>query len=224
MTEPFSLVLLGLRVRGLASAAAVAEVAGLAVSVVVGHLEHCRRNDWATFRDGRLAGWALTPLGRVEGERRLAEELDALGARSRVEADYGRFLALNATLLQVCAFGSYERANGRMITATRPTTLRCCGASLRSTTAHCRWSGISATACRGCSPTLGGSRRLWPMLWPVTSTGSRGFDPIATTWFGSNCTKTYWPRWAGLDQRKVFEGTMSGEQHRKSVDRVLALP
>ena len=104
MTEPFSLVLLGLRVRGLASAAAVAEVAGLAVSVVVGHLEHCRRNDWATFRDGRLAGWALTPLGRVEGERRLAEELDALGARSRVEADYGRFLALNATLLQVCAF------------------------------------------------------------------------------------------------------------------------
>lgn len=41
-------------------------------------------------------GWSLTPEGRVEGERRLAEELDASGARPVVVDVHVRFLPLNA--------------------------------------------------------------------------------------------------------------------------------
>lgn len=41
-------------------------------------------------------GWSLTAEGRVEGERRLAEELDTSGARSVVVDVHVRFLPLNA--------------------------------------------------------------------------------------------------------------------------------
>jgi hypothetical protein len=44
----------------------------------------------------------LLGAGRLEGERMLADELDATGARDAVEAAYRRFLGLNQRCLQVC--------------------------------------------------------------------------------------------------------------------------
>ena len=46
--------------------------------------------------------WRLTPEGRDEGERLLAIELDAAGARGRVTEGYDRFLRVNGPLLRVC--------------------------------------------------------------------------------------------------------------------------
>lgn len=42
------------------------------------------------------SGWSLTDRGRVEDERRLAVELDAVGGRAAVTGVYERFLPLNA--------------------------------------------------------------------------------------------------------------------------------
>jgi hypothetical protein len=44
-------------------------------------------------------GWSLTDAGRAEDERRLAEELDAAGARSTVEEAHDLFQPLNERFL-----------------------------------------------------------------------------------------------------------------------------
>ena len=53
-------------------------------------------------RDGRMAGWMLTPEGRTHGEALVAAELDAAGARSAVDGLYRRFLEVNQGFLAVC--------------------------------------------------------------------------------------------------------------------------
>jgi hypothetical protein len=45
---------------------------------------------------GGAGGWSLTERGRAEGERLLAEALDAVGARATVAAVQGRLLPQNA--------------------------------------------------------------------------------------------------------------------------------
>ncbi|WP_377641354.1 hypothetical protein [Oryzobacter terrae] len=51
---------------------------------------------WSTFLE--MAGWSLSTSGRHEGERLLAEELDASGGRGVVEAGHHSFLPLNAVV------------------------------------------------------------------------------------------------------------------------------
>ena len=46
-----------------------------------------------------LAGWSLTETGRLEGERRLAEELERTGARPVVERAHDTFARLNERFL-----------------------------------------------------------------------------------------------------------------------------
>lgn len=46
--------------------------------------------------------WALTPAGRRHHEQLLAAQLDASGARRRVEAIHARFVPLNDALLAIC--------------------------------------------------------------------------------------------------------------------------
>ena len=53
-------------------------------------------------RDGRLAGWSLTPEGRASHADRLRQDREAAGADVAVGAGYARFLAVNAGFLALC--------------------------------------------------------------------------------------------------------------------------
>jgi len=96
------LVLHGLRLKGFARADEVSDVTSVTASEVNRHLDQLQVDELVLYRDGRLTGWALTPTGRAEHARLLAEELAALGCRAVVEDAYGRFLELNPELLAVC--------------------------------------------------------------------------------------------------------------------------
>ena len=53
-------------------------------------------------RDGRIAGWSLTPEGRADHAARLRQDREAAGAADAVRAAYERFLAVNAAFLVLC--------------------------------------------------------------------------------------------------------------------------
>lgn len=101
-SDPELLVLHGLRLKSFASAEVLAAATGLALDVVTGSLEQFRDKEWVRHRDGAITGWMLLAAGRAEGERRVHDELDQIGARAEIDADYRQFLTLNQPLLQVC--------------------------------------------------------------------------------------------------------------------------
>jgi hypothetical protein len=101
-SEPRFLVLHGLRLKGFAEAAPVAEGAGLDPAEAEDHLRALAGEGLVSRRDGRVSGWSLTPDGRGEHRRLVGEELDVSGAKAVVDGAYRRFLALNADLLGVC--------------------------------------------------------------------------------------------------------------------------
>jgi hypothetical protein len=99
---PDLLVLHALRLRTLAGAEQIAARFALPAETVDDSLRRAAAAGWVVHRDGRMSGWRLTSVGRVEGERLLADELDAAGARSVVLSQYEAFLVLNPELLAVC--------------------------------------------------------------------------------------------------------------------------
>jgi DNA-binding MarR family transcriptional regulator len=101
-SEPRFLVLHGLRLKGFAEAAPVAEAAGLDAAEVEDHLRALAGEGLVSRRDGRVSGWSLTSDGRAEHRRLVSEELDVSGAKAVVDDAYRRFLALNPELLAVC--------------------------------------------------------------------------------------------------------------------------
>ena len=96
-------VLHALRVKGFAETDVLAEVTHLDDVTVVRALEDFAAEALVQRKQGvQVSGWVLTPQGRAEHEKRLAEELDAAGARAEVERRYVDFTALNPAVLQVC--------------------------------------------------------------------------------------------------------------------------
>jgi hypothetical protein len=96
-------VLHGLRVRGFAETDVLAEITHLDAVTVVRALEEFAAEGLVSRKQGvEVSGWVLTPQGRAEHEKRLAEELDAAGARAEVECQYAAFTELNGAVLQVC--------------------------------------------------------------------------------------------------------------------------
>src|SRR6478752_1160681 len=84
----------------MSDAAAVARRTGLAREVAEELLLDDEARGWVqrvAFAD--LAGWSLTETGRLEGERRLADELDRTGARPAVERVHDTFARLNERFL-----------------------------------------------------------------------------------------------------------------------------
>jgi hypothetical protein len=84
----------------MADAAAVARRTGLARAVVEDLLLDDEARGWVSrmaFAD--LAGWSLTETGRLEGERRLADELDRTGTRPVIEGVHDTFARLNQRFL-----------------------------------------------------------------------------------------------------------------------------
>jgi hypothetical protein len=105
----------GLRLKGFAEPAAVAELVGLPEDVVVAHLADMEAAGLAQHREGRLSGYVLTPDGRGEHERLLSAELDGAGGRDAIHAAYVRFLSLNAELLTVCTAWQLRDVAGQSV-------------------------------------------------------------------------------------------------------------
>ena len=103
MGHPSSAELLTLhtvRVTGMTDAAAIARRTGLPREVVEELLLDDQARGWVSRVDfAGLAGWSLTESGRLEGERRLADELDRTGARPVVDEAHDTFVRLNQRFL-----------------------------------------------------------------------------------------------------------------------------
>jgi DNA-binding MarR family transcriptional regulator len=102
-SDPRLLVLHGLRLKGQAGAAAIAESAGLATADVEAWLERLAADGLVVHRDTPAPAWSLTPAGRAEHSRLVGREIDAAGVRPAIEGAYERFRALNGGVLDACS-------------------------------------------------------------------------------------------------------------------------
>jgi predicted ArsR family transcriptional regulator len=101
-SDPRLLVLHGLRLKGQADAAAVAESAGIATAEVESWLVRLAADGLVVHRDVP-EGWSLTPAGRAEHARLVGREIDAAGVRPAIEGAYERFRVLNGAVLDACS-------------------------------------------------------------------------------------------------------------------------
>ena len=100
VSSPELLALHGLRVKGMADSAAVAERFAVDRELVEELLLDYEALGWISrVRFADIDGWALTERGRVEDERRLAAELDETRTRSEVVAAHDVFVVLNSRFL-----------------------------------------------------------------------------------------------------------------------------
>jgi hypothetical protein len=111
-SDPTTLAMHGLRLKGFAEAEAVADAVGIDEGDAKSRLDQLVADGLATYRDGRISGFSLTPAGRAEHADRLAAELDAAGQRERVTAAYRDFLVLNPDLLAVCTAWQLREVDG----------------------------------------------------------------------------------------------------------------
>jgi hypothetical protein len=84
-----------LAIKGLGSTDALVAVTGVEAPAVDDELAELARTGAVLRREGRVAGWALTPAGRELHAHARAEEVLPSAARSELDAGYERFLALN---------------------------------------------------------------------------------------------------------------------------------
>lgn len=102
-SPPELLVLHTIRLNGLADDAAIADRTGVDREQVSELLADEEAYGWVTHVEfAGSSGWTLTDSGRAEGARRLAEELDLVGARSVIERTHHEFGAPNARLMRAC--------------------------------------------------------------------------------------------------------------------------
>ncbi len=101
-SNPEVLTLLALRLKNFSSTETLAELFDLDPDETEARLASMQADGLATYREGRVSGWSLTPDGRVEAQRRLNEELAEAGCRDAVTPAYQQFLALNGEFLAVC--------------------------------------------------------------------------------------------------------------------------
>ena len=96
------LALLGLRLKGFASAAAVADVVGVDEADIAVALQAAVSEGLVRFNEDRGVYLLDPATGRPEGERLLSDQLDDADVRADVEAAYREFLVLNGPMLQLC--------------------------------------------------------------------------------------------------------------------------
>jgi hypothetical protein len=103
-TTPADLrVLHAARTLGYATAARLAVRAGLSEAAATEYLLDAQARGWTTYSSfGDDGGWSLTEAGKRHGEALLADELDAAGARTAVEAVYREFLPVNDVVAGAC--------------------------------------------------------------------------------------------------------------------------
>jgi hypothetical protein len=102
-SDPADLALHGVRVLGFPTTSRIAVRFGVDRDTVEEALLDAEARGWVrTLTFGPTSGWSLTDAGRVEGERRLAAELDRTGLREAVTAAHARFLPLNRRFGAAC--------------------------------------------------------------------------------------------------------------------------
>lgn len=114
-SDPRFLVLHGLRLKGFGDVSAVAEAAGVDDPDAKPELDGLVAEGLAAYREGRLSGFTLTPAGRAEHARLIAEELDGSGQRDAVHAAYQRFLGINGDLLGICTAWQLRDVDGESV-------------------------------------------------------------------------------------------------------------
>lgn len=102
-SAPEDLALHGVRVFGFPTAERIALRYGLDAAEVEELLLDVEAVGWTRRSSfGGSSGWSLTPLGKAEGERRVAAELERSGARDVVEAVHRDFLPVNRSFGDAC--------------------------------------------------------------------------------------------------------------------------
>ena len=112
-SDPRTLVMHGLRLKGFAEAPAVAEAVGISEPDAKPVLDQLVVEGYATYRDGRISGFTLNAIGRAHHAELLSAELDAAGQREALHAAYRRFLGLNTELLTVCTDWQLRDVDGQ---------------------------------------------------------------------------------------------------------------
>ncbi len=102
VSEPRLVVLHGLRLKGLSGLDRLANHVGMDQVTVASLLASLEAGGLVAQRQGRLAGWTLTPAGRAIHPRLLSEELEVARCRHVVESCYRRFLPVNQEVLAAC--------------------------------------------------------------------------------------------------------------------------
>lgn len=103
VSAPDDLALHGVRVLGFPTTSRVAGRYGLDVDTVEELLLDFEASGWVRHLSfAGSSGWSLTDAGRVENERRLAAELDRIGARDTVTGAHATFLPLNRRFGAAC--------------------------------------------------------------------------------------------------------------------------
>lgn len=114
-SPPRLLALHGLRLKGRAEAGAVAEYMDADPRAIGDALTSLEGEALVEHRSGRFPGYGLTPAGRDEGQRLLADELDQHGLRPHVEAAYAEFLLYNRQLLTICTMWQLRDVGGSRV-------------------------------------------------------------------------------------------------------------
>ncbi|MHC6214442.1 hypothetical protein [Rhodococcus ruber] len=95
-------VLHSLRVKGLANDAVLSALSGVPVEDLPAALDPLVEQGLVVRREGRMPGSMLTPAGKGEHLRLLAQDPAATGAAPALKAFYDRFLPINSEFKQVC--------------------------------------------------------------------------------------------------------------------------
>ena len=124
-SEPTTLALHAVRLLGFADAGRVAGRFQLDRAAVESALEDFRASGWVTRSefDG-TAGWSLTEAGRLEHERRLAAELDAIAGRAALTAVHQAFVPLNSQIQDAVTKWQLRPIGGNRMAANDHTDFR----------------------------------------------------------------------------------------------------
>jgi hypothetical protein len=105
----------GLRLRGLAETAAVADLVDQSTPCTDLALGSLVEQGFVVRRSGDRPGWALTPAGVEEHQRRLGVQLDESGQRQPVTHCYQAFGPLNTRFLQLCTRWQVRTIDGAKV-------------------------------------------------------------------------------------------------------------
>ena len=111
-SAPRLLALHALKLKGFADVGPLALAAGMSAGALSSLLADLGAQGLVTRREGRLAGWSLTPAGRAEHERLVVADVDDSGRRSDIDDCYRRFLTLNGEVLEACTAWQLKSAGG----------------------------------------------------------------------------------------------------------------
>lgn len=104
-----------LRLKSFADTPVVADAAGVAEDRTKQVLDGLADAERVRYREGRMTGWMLLPDGRAHGESLLAEQLDAAGKRTELDAIYRRFLEHNQPFLGLCTDWQVRMIDGEQV-------------------------------------------------------------------------------------------------------------